>query len=416
MQTFVVVDPVSSGMLFLERTLQMSTDVQVVLTMPIGDAFRHDVKRVRKLVSRDRVWLVDRDPSKWRGTTGKLFDVCARATVLCASEPGVAVADFLREAVKAVPRNVAGLEAERLDKYAAQERLRACGLTSIKSLAISSPCDVEVALATLTFPLVVKPANSAGSERVECLADRSELDTYVADVLGSRNALGEDIDTVVAQELIQGVEFVVDGAFFEGRPVVRSIGRYEKTWGRHGPIYRSLSWLNVGDVPMWSELEDYMRRCLEALGVGVGCFHFEAFHSDNSWVMVEVGLRPHGGGHPRYTEYLTGSSQVTLELGLEPEMLRRHGPPPLRHFGRVVFLGVDSECVVDRDPFAVLNRLDGVTDVHVGVGEGDCLRPAASLIETFSIGFVVVVADAPAMLDPLELEVRSLFASCLSSQ
>lgn len=410
----VIVDPLSSGSIFLERALELSLEVALVFTSPVGDAFAAQFEECRGRLPTDRVWIVPRDCTR-SDLDARLLRDWAGAQVICGSEPGVRVADLLREQLGSVPRNVGSLAASRADKYAAQMRLSESGLASISSRRISSESEVSACAESLEFPVVVKPANSAGSEGVQLAASVRELGSIVAEWSGRTNTLGDRIDFVVVQECLSGTEYVIDGVLTSDGCVFSSVGRYEKRWSSKGPIYRSLTWVDWTEIPRWTTLADYVRECLKALGVRVGSFHFEVFDTGSNWVMVEVGLRPHGGGHPRYTERFTGSSQVMVELGGPVLAEWFDYPPSLGSRGRVVFLDVEVPCTLIRDPVFTSDSGATIIDAHIVASSGDELRPAMSLIDTVKLGFVVVGADSSELLDHAEKKIRCQFLDCLST-
>ncbi|ORV42620.1 hypothetical protein AWC01_07795 [Mycobacterium doricum] len=245
----------------------------------------------------------------------------------------------------------------------------------------------------------------------------AELSEYVTAALGSTNAMCRDISSLVIQEVVQGDEYVVDGAVVNGIPTAISVGVYRKTWSQGFPVYKSLTWLTEHEVPRYGELIEYLRECLGALGVRVGCFHFEAFDRGSEWTMMEVGLRPHGGGHPLYTETLTGGiSQVSVELAtcLGGEVAI-DGLPRLGIRGRVVFFAVDQQSTVISDPRERIGSAPYVLESHIAVSPGDAVTPPKSLFDTFALGFAVITGDTWDELETREVNVRALFAGCFSA-
>ncbi|WP_197275109.1 ATP-grasp domain-containing protein [Luteipulveratus halotolerans] len=321
------------------------------------------------------------------------------------------MADEVRSVLGINPRNSYVAGQARIDKFLAQERLRQQGLPHIKSWMIQNVSEVD--LLDLDMPCIVKPTNSAGSDGVSLVSSKAELRAHVSRILSQTNAMGSVTDRVVVQHVVAGTEYVIDGAMSPDGPAIASIGRYVKEFVFGAPAYRSLTWLSSGDVPRYDQLIKYVGKCLDALGVKVGCFHFEVFDTGQDWLMVEVGLRPHGGGHPNFTERLTdGVSQVSLEISVasgdrvDPKKL-----PPRTLPGRVIFLAVDEDVRFEEDPADRLQGLSFVEDFKIAVSKGDISAPPRSLFDTFDIGFVFIVANDLALLDEYEEKVRQEFRS-----
>ena len=408
MTRVLLVDPVSSGAAYVAKLRSRGVEFLVAFTaMP--EAFAQQAADLR--ANTPAMTIVDLaddlehcmlDPR----IVNEKWDY-----LICAGETGTAAADILRERLAIEPRN-AGPTKSRLDKYAAQEALRVAGLRHISSTRVSSE-DEGLALKDAVYPMVVKPPNSAGSDGVSVVQDYQALKRVVTELLGSVNALGRKNEHIVVQEFVQGVEYVVDGYVFDGQWRAASVCKYEKDFVNGVPVYRTLSWLERNDIPEAQKLDSYVAGILDALGIRVGCFHAEFFYTANGWVMIEIGLRPHGGGHPTFTEALTGYSQLEMEL----DCVASHAPPVgatprLVHRGRVVFFSVEEPVVFNRSPGPQLDAIEGVIHSSSNVQKGQLVSPPRSLFDTFVAGFAVLQAENEQELDERERLARAEFARC----
>ncbi|MFX4287780.1 ATP-grasp domain-containing protein [Janibacter sp. G349] len=397
----------SSGELFLER-LHQNPDValSIYLTEPVPAAFAAQAAALADRYPDVPQQTAPRVPAAWSESQERNLLAQEWSYVLCAGEPAVEAVDVIRERGGVQPRNATETAGARIDKFLAQDTLRQAGLNHIRSWSLQDSSD----LAEIPVPCIVKPANSAGSDGVSLIHTREQLTARMTALLESTNAMGVETSRVVAQEVIHGTEYVVDGYVSTGTPHVASVCRYEKQMQSDSPAYRSLTWLPPTEVPRFDELMTYVQDCLSALGVEVGCFHFEVFDTGTTWVMVEVGLRPHGGGHPRFTEAVNrGVSQVTLECDSVAGNAPQGHQVDLELRGRVVFLAVDRDAVFITDPGAALREVPGVQKAVLAVTTGDRASPPQNLFDTFKIGFVFAVASSFGELNALEQRVRERF-------
>jgi ATP-grasp domain len=407
---FAVVDPVSSGSDYVRKAAAHGLDCVVVVTSNLPEVFASQVARLEQDhpgISFIHLATDADDLSDPRLVGGRC------TYVICGGETGAEVADELRERLDIRPRNC-GDRLPRLDKFHAQEALREANLRYIHSQSISDRSHV-MDLALSVYPVVVKPPRSAGTDGVRVVQDHSELVAAVDELLGAANAMSRRNDHLVIQTFITGIEFVVDG-YVHGdlwRPA--SVCRYDKHLMNGIPTYRSLTWLERNEIPDAEQLEAYTADVLQALGVRTGSFHAEFFYTGEGWVLVEIGLRPHGGGHPTYTEAITGTSQVEMELACASTGVFPAGPmPALRRRGCVVFFSVDRPVRFHRSPEEKLRHLDGLLHISVNVGAGQCANPPRSLFDTFGLGFVVLSADSVRQLDSRAELARKIFSDCYS--
>ncbi|MBT0772919.1 ATP-grasp domain-containing protein [Kineosporia sp. J2-2] len=404
----VVVDPASSGAAYVGELTRPDVEQLVVMSPVVPEPYAGQAEAA--VAAAGPGLTVVRLPPDYEN-----LPVDARLEgadyVVCGGETGTGTADVLRERLGVQPRN-SGPSGPRLDKYQAQKALEKNGLRAIRSASVTSADDLAEPLAW-GFPLVVKPVSSAGSDGVRVVADVAELEHGVRELLGQVNAVGRRNEHVVVQEFVEGVEYIVDGFVSDDEQKFASVCRYEKKLVGGVPVYEAMTWLRQDEVPGFEELQAYVTGVLAALGVRIGCFHAELFRTDDDWVLVEVGLRPHGGGNPRFTQAFTGTSQLHMEVERAVTGRFTGGPmSPLRYRGRVVFFSVDGPVTFHADPQAELQLLDGLIHSGVSVGKGDSADAPRSLFDTFGLGFVVLQADTLEQLDAVSARARAVFADC----
>jgi hypothetical protein len=74
-------------------------------------------------------------------------------------------------------------------------------------------------------------------------------------------------------------------------------------------VYDTMTWLPPGH-PAVAALTRYTFRVLDAVGMRFGSAHVEITDTADGPLLIELGARPHGGGHPRFNRNATGDSQT----------------------------------------------------------------------------------------------------------
>jgi ATP-grasp domain len=266
------------------------------------------------------------------GDAGKTLEVLKRrrvGQVLAGSEWGVNLADRLSEAL-GVPSNGTRLTRARRDKFLMGEAVRAAGLRAVEQVCAGDVGElVEWSRRRGGRPVVVKPPQSMSAEGVRLCRDESELREAFAALKGRRNKLGLVNERVLAQEYLEGAEYVVDTVSYEGRHRLAGVWRYGR--GARGPS-RFGTFKTKELLPREGATQErlfaYAARVLDALGVRYGAGHCELMWAGGEPVLVEVGARTHGGVKAHaLSRAATGTSQIdlTVECYASPEAFLR-GP------------------------------------------------------------------------------------------
>jgi len=143
-------------------------------------------------------------------------------------------------------------------------------------------------------------------------------------ILGKTNRLGISNESCVMQELLEGVEHIVDTVSCDGVHKTTAVWQYQK-----GPangsrfVYIGMKTL-PSDDPMFIPLIKYTHQVIDALGVRYGPTHAEVmFCNDGSPCLVEVGSRFQGvqGMWTMPADEAIGYNQIDamVDLLVEPE-------------------------------------------------------------------------------------------------
>jgi len=159
----------------------------------------------------------------------------------------------------------------------------------------------------------VKPVASAGADGVTFCANRSEVIRAAEAVLGKKNKLGDVNDAVVLQEKISGQQYIVNAVSIGGRHYISEIWRDDKIHVPGASLICDREILLSPGTPLTDALEDYVIRCLDALGVREGPSHSELFKTDGGdLVLIETAARMQGTIDHEAVIEATGHSHVTL--------------------------------------------------------------------------------------------------------
>jgi hypothetical protein len=312
--------------------------------------------------------------------------------ILPGAESGVELADQLAAAVTADLANDPELISARRHKWEMAQAARRSGLQVIRQICTADAAEVAEWIKRENLggsDLVVKPPKSASTDGVTRVRDNWR-EVFQAQ-LGRPNQWDIVNEQMVVQEYVTGVEHVVDVFSYDGRHTVTDVCRYGKVDnGEHMAVYDWMEWL-APDEEVVPDLVAYTRQFLDSVGFRNGAAHTELMLTSDGPRLIELNARPHGGGQPRFCRVATGDSQIDRAV---------------RHFGR---LGpVDDGYRLRQATLVVffINRVSGIVRnvscldevrglpsyyTHVvAVSDGDRLAVTKDLLNTLSLGFVVL--------------------------
>lgn len=350
--------------------------------------------------------------------------------VVAGTDHGVARADLLAERLN-LPSNGSALSALRRNKFLTIERLRARGLNAALQVCIHDPA--QAAEVVRRHPeisrWVVKPTQSAASDRVALCRTTDELVAASHRVINGTNAFGERDHEVLVQEYLgcdeDPHEYVVNSCSMtdplSGRVDHRivSLYRYEKISVNGAPFVYYARHLLPYEGCVQRRLAEYFVACLDALEVRQGPCHGELRITSRGPALVEANVgRPDGGGIPKLDKECTGHDQVTLNVDslINPEKYRRRFAAPyrlLRH-GCVAFFISHHRGVLRGIPGrARLGALRSFLDAFFVAEENKPVVPTVNV--TTLLGWVFLANADKAALDAdysalRQLEVNELFA------
>ena len=382
----VIVDPYSSGAQFAPAFREQGVPCIAVVTGPEPPPAYASSYRPADF---GEILTFDGDLEGLASTLRARSPRC----LIAGCESGVELAERLAPLVTPALANVAGLAPARRDKAEMAHAVAAAGLAVIEQICTATPDEVASWLDRADLAgadLVIKPPTSASTDGVIKVPGGRDWREVFARQIGRANMFGGRDDKLIVQQYVTGTEYVVDTFSHDGEHTVTDVCRYHKLDnGPYMAVYDSMRWMPLDD-PDVPPVVEYARAVLDAVGMRFGAAHVEIMDTAAGPVLIELGARPHGGGHPQFNRAATGDSQVDrtvryLTGGQIPRGydLRRH---------QLVVFHIARETGIVRNA-ALLAEIRHLSSHHFSVcnvADGDRVKMTRDLIGSLNLGFAVL--------------------------
>ena len=382
----VIVDPYSSGALFAPAFRDEGVPVVAVTSGPEPPEVYASSYQPADFAE---IIVFDGDPAP---VVARLREIRPRC-VVAGCESGVELADMIAPQVVPEFSNTPEHAAARRHKGAMAAAVAARGLPITPQICTAEPAAVQTWIERHGLAgqdLVIKPPKSVCTDGVVRLPGGAGWRDAFKELAGKTNRLGIVNDRLVAQQYMVGTEYVVDTFSHDGRHTVVDVCRYHKI--NNGPymaVYDCMEWLPPDD-PVLDDLLPYAIAVLDAVGIRYGSAHIEIMQTADGPRLIEIGARPHGGGHPKFCQVATGDSQIARTVryftGEEP-------PPPgyqlLSHMLVVFHIARQAGTVRNADS---LKAIDSLPTHHFSVrhiADGQWVGMTKDLFNSFDLGFAV---------------------------
>ncbi|MEU3525864.1 ATP-grasp domain-containing protein [Streptomyces sp. NPDC038707] len=293
-------------------------------------------------------------------------------------ESGVELADILSEAL-GVRTNGTELSGARRNKYDMLETVRASGVATAEQILATDADGLLDWYARAGGPVVLKPVRSAGNDGVTFCEDAEQVRAAFDRLIGSGSALGDRNRAVLAQEYLEGGEYIVNTVSCQGRHHVTDI------WGMHHISANGVRDLGAsalllprhGDAQ--DELAAYTFRVLDALGVLNGAAHTELKLTPKGPRLIETAARVCGADLHVPVRAAIGKSQIewTVDAYADPDGFMESagdGYELVRHAGLVNMIAPESGVLRGYPKMARLRALDSFHHVAMAVRPGGRVR------------------------------------------
>ena len=387
----IIVDPYSSGALYASAFDNMGVETVAVMTADSPPDVYAPSFRPKDF---DQIFVAKEDELPDLIDSLKALNP---SCILTGCESGVELTDRIAPQILPDQSNSPESAAARRDKGEMAAALVNAGVPSMRQICTNSLDEVAQWIETEDLvgrDLVMKPPKSASTDGVEKVIGGIGWREAFSALVGSVNRLGFSNDKVVVQEYLSGVEYAVDTASYGGVHSVASICRYNKT--DNGPfmaIYDTMEWMPA-DFDDAAMLTEYANRVLDAVGMQYGTSHVEIMITDSGPYLIEVGARPHGGGHPQFCRHATGDSQIDRIARGFVEKGFKDVDYQLKTNLTVVFLLCRRGGVVSNRK--ILDSISELPSFHfkkINIKQGDTLELTKDLFASLELGFVVLAGE-----------------------
>jgi biotin carboxylase len=305
-QYAVIVDPFSSGRFLMDEFASRGIASIAVLSNGVPAVFRASYIEEKFA----RIIAFDGDLDALAAQLAAYRPLC----VMVGLETGLELVDRLAEKL-GLPGNPPQTTLARRDKYAMHEALRAKGVRAVKQRLVDNVDDATAWLAAhATWPVVVKPSNSAGSDGVSVCDNLEQALRAVSEVLQANNLFDQRNAHALLQEYLDGREWVVDTVSCDGRHVVTNVTRYLKVVTPDANVvYRHAEFMPP-DAIEHRALIDYALAVNDALDVRYGAVHSEIIMTASGPALVEVNARMHGANAIEALGWCNEVTQLDLSI------------------------------------------------------------------------------------------------------
>jgi biotin carboxylase len=246
-------------------------------------------------------------------------------------------------------------------------------------LSITDPDELAAWHRLIGGRIVVKPTRSARNDGVTFCDTPEESVAAYQKIVQSVNIYGARNDSVVAQEYMSGVEYIVNTVSCQGHHRVSDLWRYTKITVNGVPDRINGMSSVPSDDPHHANLRTYAFAVLDALGIRHGPAHVELMRTAGGVRLVEVGARLCGEDVAHYAQMATGESQIdrTVQAYLDPArfLAEYQSPYRLSHHAAMVFMASPVEGTLRSYPLMPLvEGLDSFQGSSIKVEPGELLR------------------------------------------
>ena len=283
-------------------------------------------------------------------------------------------------------------------KDLARARLAACGVPVPRHWRIDLLQPLTAQLASLDYPVVVKPVALSGSRGV-IRADSPEAAVRAVERLRPilRDVTRpEEREQVLAEAFVPGAEVAVEGLLRRGQLQVLAV--FDKPDALNGPFFEETYYVTPSRHPQatLTRLQQTLQRACDAYGLREGPVHAECRINDEGVWVIEVAARTIGGLCGRLLRFGTGYllEDLVVAHALGEDLAVRSGEGA----AGVMMIPIPQAGVLRRvEGMVAAQRVPFVEEVIVDVREGYELVP---LPEGASyLGFIFAKAPTPEQVE-----------------
>ena len=338
----------SNGTFLIDDCVDLGLE-PVVIYPPIPDESDSLIGEIRKsseaaIAGRAEIMRV----TDMREVAARL-DGCDVACVMAGSEYGVPFADELA-GLLGLPGNDPSTTRDRTEKLHMHRALERAGLRHIRTAPIASDDDMRAFWKG--SPVIVKPSRSGGTVGFHLCRTLDECVAAYRSVRDSSDWAGGRDSEPIAQDYIEGREYIVNTLSRDGVHRITDMWVYHKQNVGIGMAYDCA--MSVTD-PSEEEnaVADYAVEVLRATGMEQGPAHIEIKFDGDGPVLIEINARPMGGAFSKTSLDRCLGHHITdlaLRSAVDPSFINTlpEGIPRVRDFILKVMI-VHQDRILDAD-------------------------------------------------------------------
>ena len=277
----------------------------------------------------------------------------------------------------------------RRDKSVQQDALAATGVRAVRGVARTVwEGDMEAFIDSETFPVVLKPVESAGSEGVKLCNSKQEAADHFHLLMNSQRAIGGEGAAVIAQEFLRGSEYVCDHVSKDGVHKTMMVWKYDKRLANGSQFV----YFGMDPVDPTSRIGQaviqYTRHAIDAIKIKNGATHSEVMFTKDGPCLVEVNCRCHGGNGtwmPLASMLTGGYNMVTASIDayLDPKAWDKIPPIPKYPFQgsgkNVMFVSYCEGTVSGTPGYDIIKALPSFSSCNADIKPGDTITKTVDL-------------------------------------
>jgi hypothetical protein len=212
------------------------------------------------------------------------------SAVIPGHDTAVFLADIIADKL-GIPHNKLALSKARRDKFHTIEALHAADVPAAKQILAKNAEEIITwAKKEKIKPVIVKPCLSAASDDVFICHNDKEIKKSCEIIIQDKNIFSEKNEDVLAQEFLNGDEYIVNTVSWEGQHMITDVWKSEKEWINNQPLYKTMALLPSTDG-LLNVLIPYAIKVLNAAGFEYGPAHLEIMVYNNEAKLVELNSR-----------------------------------------------------------------------------------------------------------------------------
>ena len=321
--------------------------------------------------------------------------------IIPGTEDSIPVTERLTEILTPQFANDPHKSPNRLHKALMQKALQDAGVPVLKTLNTASENEVETWLEEnelFDSPLIIKPPQSAGSDKVFHIPSKGNWKIAFDRVLTEPSKItGKLSETVVVQEQAIGTEFAVGTVSANGKHYLAHLIQYNKrSADDRKTVFDYVEFVAYSN-DVHEELFEYTQQALDALGIRWGAAHTEIMLTEKGPRLIESGARMCGGPVVGFAREASGSSQADklVELYADGDVLTKNYD--FKKSVVPVFLKSPAKGTISNvEAFAEVSTLPTLLNEYIWFKNGECVPQTVDYLT--SIGIIALAGDRERIL------------------